>query len=138
MAPPHHHQPDHGSMVSSTSLIMLSNHSSATGDPSLAGYVCSIIDSTHSDSVSSSLMVVVSSTSNNMKYHKRKTSRKSCTYKYLWTIVEGKKLIIRGKSPLFQSGKEIYEKLEKRHYVRSRRRTGKKCCCQKWFTKNNL
>eukprot|EP00978_Attheya_sp_CCMP212_P016557 scaffold43510_cov52-Attheya_sp.AAC.2 len=131
MAPLHHHQPplDHGSMiVSSTSFIMISKHSSSdTGDPSIAGYACPIIDSTHSDSGdSSSLMVVVSSASDNTKYRKKKTSRKLCKYKYPRTIVEGKKLIFQGKTPLVQSGKEIYEKLKKRHYVRSRQRTGKK------------
>eukprot|EP00978_Attheya_sp_CCMP212_P026359 scaffold86529_cov35-Attheya_sp.AAC.1 len=72
MAPPHHQQPptDQGSMASSTSLTMISKHSSsATGDPSIAGYACPIIDSTHSDSDSSSLTVVVSSASDNTKYH---------------------------------------------------------------------
>eukprot|EP00978_Attheya_sp_CCMP212_P019248 scaffold53665_cov59-Attheya_sp.AAC.11 len=90
MAPPHHQQlpPDHGSMLSSTSLIMISKRtSSATGDPSLAGYACMIIDSTHSDSDSSSLTVVVSSASDNIEYRKKKTSHKPCKYKYLRTLL---------------------------------------------------
>eukprot|EP00978_Attheya_sp_CCMP212_P013079 scaffold32675_cov30-Attheya_sp.AAC.1 len=78
MAPPHYLKPDHdSSMVSSTSLMMTSKHSSVTVDPSLTGYTCPIIDSTHSDSDESSLTVVVSSASDNTKYRKRKTTRKS-------------------------------------------------------------
>eukprot|EP00978_Attheya_sp_CCMP212_P038585 scaffold192494_cov37-Attheya_sp.AAC.1 len=119
MAPLHHQPPptDQISMVSSTSLTMISKHSSsATGVPSIAGYACPIIDSTHSDSESSSLtvLVVFSARSDNTKYRNKKTSHKPCKYKYPRTIVEGKKLIIRGKTPLVQSGKEIYEKLKKK------------------------
>eukprot|EP00978_Attheya_sp_CCMP212_P014397 scaffold36567_cov51-Attheya_sp.AAC.1 len=109
MAPPHHQQPpDHGSMVSSTSLIMISKHSSSTtGDPSFAGYACPIIDNTHSDSDSSSFKVVDASASDNTKYRMRKTTRKPCKYKYSRTIVEVKKLIIQGKLHWFNQGKRF-------------------------------
>eukprot|EP00978_Attheya_sp_CCMP212_P042243 scaffold254345_cov28-Attheya_sp.AAC.1 len=93
MAPSHHQPPptDQGSMVSSTSFTMISKHSSsvtATGDPYIAGYACPIIDSTHSDSDSSSLTVVVSSArSDNMKYRNKKTSCNPCKYKYPRTLL---------------------------------------------------
>eukprot|EP00978_Attheya_sp_CCMP212_P021735 scaffold63885_cov54-Attheya_sp.AAC.6 len=127
MAPPHPQQTDHdGSMVSSTSLTMISKRSTVIGDMSLAGYTSPIIDSTHSDSDSSSLTVVVSSASDNTKNRKRTTTRKSCKYKYPRTIVEGKKMIIRGKAPLVQSGKEIYEKLKNKALCKKQAENRKK------------
>lgn len=119
MAPPHYLKPDqYSSMVSSTSSV--------TVDPSVTGYTCPIIDTTHSDSDASSLTVVVSSASDNTKYRKKKTTRKSCKYKYPRTIVEGKKMIIRGKAPLAPSGNEIYEKIKNKALHKKQAEASKK------------
>lgn len=103
------HQPRDGSMASSAPSSRETKYSATS-------YMSPIREGTHSDSDTSSLTVVVSRSSidKTKGRTKSKRTRKPCKYKYPRTIVEGKKLIIRGKAPLVESGREIYEKLKQK------------------------